>query len=784
MKISQKKLFISILLLPILVIATVASINLIIIPLLSQESTIEPTIGSQIVTLPLSLDADENRIIDTLEESLASSPEGTVDLLIGFDHEPSYSDQLEIELLGGIWKKSFKIVWVASVTMPKDKIMDLLALDVTAIEEDLTCTAHLHHSTTQIRARGGAWNLLTGGSTGANYTGDSNFATAVLDTGVDNNHPSLKSRCIAWADFIGADIDTPDDEYATYSDYGHHGTHVASTIAGQGNETSNNYINVTYSGTIVPSTPSAYFGTPFELTTSGTINVSQYWKDSYPTFVGIHDGSGFVAHNYYDGDTSGDFTWQTTLSTAHNYSSMVGGNGGGSTAYDRPFAAQTCFPFTTPPGPYGSNAGVAPNSKIVALKILDDEGYGTGEALLAAYDWCVDNKATYNITVISMSLGWPSIESSIDTATANLVNTHGFVVVASAGNGGPLVDSVHSPGSTREAITVGAVNRYNEIAYYSSNGDSTLNPGVKPDVTAPGGSVALSLYYGTSQVFGYTIVAADSNYDDDWFDPDTEHSGWLDSKSTSDHYPDDYRGMQGTSMACPHVSGLAQLVIQRLAAANGGNWVWSASNAKLVKQLICMSTSESANLFLGGETDVVKQPVTLDRGAKDYVEGWGRVDAKSVIESYDIYEVTSMTKGITFSESVNGQRVAVYRFSLTDGHTYNFTLDISESDDDLDMFLYEGSPTTYGEPIQVRSSKNVTSGYDEAFRYTPTSDADYYLVIRWSDGDGSAPATFYFEDETPASEFNGWFSLTVGLIMTITVIIWKKRRLPKQIRKN
>ncbi|MHA2298658.1 MAG: S8 family serine peptidase [Candidatus Hodarchaeales archaeon] len=732
--------------------------------------------GTPIVILPSSQDRDDDKLSDSLEEKLAGNQVNMIDVLIGYDHEPSIDDRQELERLGGIWKRSFKIVWIISAMIPVEKL-PLLADQhhVTAIEENAKSNAHLYYSSTQIRARNGAWNILTGGSSGDNHTGVASFSTAVLDTGVDNNHPDLASRCIAWYDFAGVNASVEGDEYVTYSDFGHHGTHVASIIAGQGNASMNGYVNVTESGTIVTTENNLWYGQGIELTSNDqvVVNISHYWKDTNTTWAGIYNGS-LVDDNWLNNDNDGEWSYTIPLNAAGNYTAMIGGNNGDTNATNRPYVSQTSIPLSTSTDSYGLSAGIAPNSKIVALKVLDDTGWGTTDLLLAAYDWCVANRAVYNITVISMSLGFDNIYASIDTATSNLVNDHGFVVLASAGNNGPTATQINSPGSTPVIITVGATNRYNEVAYYSSNGNSTVNNVVeKPDVIAPGGSIRN--YPFSSVNYSFKIVAADSNYDDDWI-AENSSDYWVDGKITSDHYPDDYRGMQGTSMSTPHVSGLAQLVIQRLTVINNGNWTWKGSNARLVKQIISMATSESAAMLLGGEQDYqgTWQEPTLNRGQKDYVEGWGRVDAKTAVEIIESYKVTEMTESISFSDSVNGQRVVGYRLNLTAGYQYNYSLNVTQNDDDLDLFLYDGNSDSNGEPVQVASSKNETLGKDEEIIYTAAKTSDYFLVIRWSNGTGAALAEFKFVNITALTEITVLIGVTLGFVLTIALISRKK----------
>ena len=102
--------------------------------------------------------------------------------------------------------------------------------------------------------------------------------------------------------------------------------------------------------------------------------------------------------------------------------------------------------------------------------------------------------------------------------------------------------------------TVVASNNAFEIVYYSSNGDDVYK---KPDVVAPGGTYAIE----NSSSPHNLIIAADSN---------NNESGNL----MGDVRTNDYTGMQGTSMSCPHVSGLVQLIIDAIIQTEG-NWSWT-----------------------------------------------------------------------------------------------------------------------------------------------------------------------------------------------------------------
>ncbi|HVG35210.1 MAG TPA: S8 family serine peptidase, partial [Pyrinomonadaceae bacterium] len=117
----------------------------------------------------------------------------------------------------------------------------------------------------------------------------------------------------------------------------------------------------------------------------------------------------------------------------------------------------------------GAYSGIAPNAKIINLRVLNSQGSGTESGVISALDWVMTNRAAYNIRVVNMSLGAPAIASYKDDplckAVRRLVDA-GIVVVAAAGNNGKddagqkIYGRIHSPGNEPSAITVGATNTF------------------------------------------------------------------------------------------------------------------------------------------------------------------------------------------------------------------------------------------------------------------------------------------------------------------------------------
>ncbi|PIV67686.1 MAG: hypothetical protein COS08_08930, partial [Euryarchaeota archaeon CG01_land_8_20_14_3_00_38_12] len=137
-------------------------------------------------------------------------------------------------------------------------------------------------------------------------------------------------------------------------------------------------------------------------------------------------------------------------------------------------------------------------------------------------EWCIQNKATYNISIISMSLG-ANVNSDgtspLEVACDNAVAA-GISVVVAAGNAGPSSNTVGIPACAFNVTTVGAIDDSMNIASFSSRGP-TLDGRIKPDVCAVGVSV--------------TSAQANTN---------------------------GYVTWQGTSMATPHVAGVYALLLE------------------------------------------------------------------------------------------------------------------------------------------------------------------------------------------------------------------------------
>ncbi|MDD5136458.1 MAG: S8 family serine peptidase [Candidatus Omnitrophica bacterium] len=181
--------------------------------------------------------------------------------------------------------------------------------------------------------------------------------------------------------------------------------------------------------------------------------------------------------------------------------------------------------------------GVAPKAKIMAVKGLDNYGSGTIDALAQTIQYAADNGAD----VISCSWGGriPDTYTSILDAVRYATNIRNSVVVAAAGNENSDVDASNtSPANIKEVITVAASNSNDEKAYFT-------NYGAKIDVAAPGGGDKEGAHPERSILSLKASLAI----------PDM-----LGGKKGPLVIGGNYLRQAGTSMACPHVSGVAALI--------------------------------------------------------------------------------------------------------------------------------------------------------------------------------------------------------------------------------
>jgi serine protease AprX len=188
-------------------------------------------------------------------------------------------------------------------------------------------------------------------------------------------------------------------------------------------------------------------------------------------------------------------------------------------------------------------SGVAPNAKLISLRVLDAQGRGTMHSVLAAFDWVLHNRATYHLKVLNLSFGAPQTTTYHRTLLAGVVESAwfaGVTVVTAAGNGGPKAGTIAMPGADPFVVTAGSLDDQGTLnpnddreSVFSSRGP-TLDGFAKPDVLAPGEHVMSLRVPGTS----------------------------LDNGDKSENAGSGYARLSGTSASSAFTSGTAALVLE------------------------------------------------------------------------------------------------------------------------------------------------------------------------------------------------------------------------------
>ena len=205
----------------------------------------------------------------------------------------------------------------------------------------------------------------------------------------------------------------------------------------------------------------------------------------------------------------------------------------------------------------GARTGIAPNARLVVLKVLDQAGRGRISDVIAAIDYAVSHKNEFNIRVLNLSIGagvYESYHTDLLTQAAKRAVEEGLVVVAAAGNHGRNDDGVtqhgaiSAPGNAPWVITVGAsshmgtANRADDtIAVFSSRGPTAHDHAAKPDLVAPGVGI-------------YSLSSPGSTMYERWVD------FLLPGALAAPHQP--YLSLSGTSQAAPVVAGTVALMLQ------------------------------------------------------------------------------------------------------------------------------------------------------------------------------------------------------------------------------
>lgn len=295
------------------------------------------------------------------------------------------------------------------------------------------------------------------------------------------------------------------------------------------------------------------------------------------------------------------------VKAAHNFTAGPAGDGFGHGTHVASIIAGTAKASA------GKYKGVAFDAKLLDGKVCDNDGFCEDSAILAGMQWAAAQKAT----AVNISIGGSDTpgEDPLEAAVGTLTRQTGTLFVIAAGNSGPGDHTVESPGAAEAALTVGAVDKQDNLADFSSRGPRIGDGGIKPDITAPGVDIVAARAAGTE---------------------------------LGDPVGDKYIRLSGTSMATPHVAGAAALLAQQ-------HPTWNASRLKPVLMASAKNNPDLSVYEQGsGRVDVAKAitqtvlgtPVSLSFG----LAAWPHSDDTPVTKQVS-YRNTA-TKAVTLALKV------------------------------------------------------------------------------------------------------------------------------------
>ena len=330
-------------------------------------------------------------------------------------------------------------------------------------------------------------------------------------------------------------------------------------------------------------------------------------------------------------------------------------------------------------------AGVAFGARVQPVRVLGKCGGYTSD-IADGITWASGGSVPgvpANATparVINMSLGGGG---ACPTTTQNAINgarTRGTVVVVAAGNSNANASNF-TPASCAGVVTVAATNRSGGRAYYS-------NFGTAVDVAAPGGDVRSAATNGVLSTLnsGTTTPGADS-----------------------------YAWYQGTSMASPHVAGVAALMLAR-----------NPSLTPDQVESILKSTSRAFPVACSGcGSGIVNAAAAVAAAAGGGSSTVNEVESNNTLATAQAISTTPVT--------VNGRIASTtdtdyYRLSLNAGATIAATLR-PPATADYDLYIYNASGT------EVARSRNGTGLADTAsWRNAGTAATTVYVRVRYFAG--------------------------------------------------
>lgn len=367
----------------------------------------------------------------------------------------------------------------------------------------------------------------------------------------------------------------------------------------------------------------------------------------------------------------------------------------------------------------GSTYGVAKRARLYSVRVGDCSGAGAVSGLLSALDWVTKNRVLPAVANLSIE---SSLSSTLNNAVAALINAGVVSVVAAGNDAGDACR--YSPGSTTQAITVGASASFDAMSGFSNSGTCV-------DLFAPGQNIWST-----------------------WFSSDTATAM-----------------LSGTSMAAPHVAGVAALYLTANPTANPSA-VASALVGGASVNVLTGVPSGTANLLLfagvaNGSLPVTSMPATIVLSA-----GSNSLDVGSTlpVNATVLDSAGNTVTGTALTWSTSNAAVATVSangiVSGTAAGTVTVTAKTASAAGNLSIAIKAtstGGTTSDQPPVALFTASCARNKC--TFDASGSTDDHAIVAYSWNYGDGSTAATG-ISLKRPSHTYSSVGSYTVTLTVT------------------
>ena len=374
----------------------------------------------------------------------------------------------------------------------------------------------------------------------------------------------------------------------------------------------------------------------------------------------------------------------------------------------------------------GSTYGVAKNVTLVAVRVLDSSGFGTNSGVIAGVDFVTSDHQAGQPAVANMSLGGAA-SPTLDTAVTNSIND-GVTYAIAAGNDNVDACST-SPARVSSAITVGATANNDARSQFTAPAASNFGPCL--DIFAPGSSIT---------------------------------SAWRTSDTA-------INTISGTSMATPHVAGVAALFLETNPSASPATVTAAIINSSTPNKVTNAGTG-SPNRLLFSLIEGSGPPTPCSFALSPTSAGFGAVGGPATVtvmtQAGCNWTAASNNSFITITSGASGSGTGTVNYSVAANTSTSRSGSLTIAGLTHSVSQDAGVPNPCSFSINPTSASfaaaggtgSVTVTTQAGCNWTAVSNSAFITITSGASGSGSGTVTYAVAGNTSPTARSG--SLTIA----------------------